>query len=561
MLALPLVVAGFFPVLQAQAASIRAAQLRCEYRVNPLGIDVTQPRLSWVLEAANPAARGLKQSAYRVLAAASEQALSAGTGDLWDSGKVDSDQSTQVVYDGKSVGSGIRAFWKVEVWDESGKSSGWSQPALWSMGLLKPEDWKGKWIGRDEAGLYKRPGSPFHSIEKAQWIWFSSGDPGSGAPAGDRYFRAPFTMPDGSRVDKAVCVMGADSEFEVFVNGVHAGKGSNVHSPEIIEVTSQVKSGRNVVAVRAARRGAGKPAGLIGAIRVDFAKGEPFVFGTSGKWKSAESAPSGWEKAGFDDSGWSAAKELGLLGMPPWGEVGFSEERALPARLLRKEFEAPRKPKRATAYVSGLGLFELYVNGSKIGDQVLSPGLTDYDKRVQYVTFDVTPQLATGRNAIGLMLGNGRYHAPRAGIPIGSRDFGDPKALLVLNIEYEDGSTAEVVTDDMWKLTTAGPIRGNNDYDGRRVRRPHGVEWVEPPWLRRFPLAGATTDLAACRQDGGANGRTLAGGRNHSAHRLQAAPSRRLHLRYGPEHGGLVPPEGVRPQGNSGDATPCRNAA
>src|SRR5216684_7101886 len=179
--ALPLVLAGFFPVLPAKAASIRAAQLRCEYRLNPLGIDVTQPRLSWVLEAANPAARGLKQSAYRVRVAASEQALSAGTGDLWDSGKVDSDQSTQIVYDGKPLGSGTRAFWKVEVWDESGYSSGWSQPALWSMGLLKPEDWKGKWIGLDQAGLYKRPGSPYHNIEKAQWIWFSSVDPTSDA--------------------------------------------------------------------------------------------------------------------------------------------------------------------------------------------------------------------------------------------------------------------------------------------------------------------------------------------------------------------------------------------
>jgi alpha-L-rhamnosidase len=466
LLAIPVALATLVPVLDAQASSIRVTELRCEYRVNPLGIDVTQPRLSWAIEAVNPAARGLRQSAYRILVAASEQALSAGTGDLWDSGKVDSDQSIQIVYDGKPLGSGSRAFWKVEVWDQTGEITGWSEPALWSMGLLRREDWKGKWIGLDSTGLYKRPGSPFHSLEKARWIWFPSGDPASGALAGDRFFRAAFTVPDAGRIRKAVCVMGADHQFELFVNGAHAGKGEEFHSPEIIEITSQVKSGRNVIAVRAANEEEGKPAGLIGAIRVDFVQGEPLFFRTGEKWKSAISAPADWEKADFDDAGWSAAKQLGALGMAPWGEAGFSEERALPARLLRKEFEATHKAKRATAYVSGLGLFELYVNGSKIGDHVLSPGLTDYDKRVQYVTFDVTNELVAGRNAIGLMLGNGRFHAPRGAAPDGTRDFGDPKALLQLDIEYDDGSTAETVTDDTWKLTTAGPIRGNNEYDG-----------------------------------------------------------------------------------------------
>ena len=212
--------------------------------------------------------------------------------------------------------------------------------------------------------------------------------------------------------------MAADQEFELFVNGVHAGKGNNVRLPEIIEVASLIKLGSNVIAVRAQNEGANKPAGLIGAIRVEFTKGPPLILSTGSQWKSAETAPSDWEKAGFNDSAWPAAKELGAFGMKPWGEVGFIEERALPARMLRKEFDVASKPKRAMAYVSGLGLFELYVNGNKIGNQVLSPGLTDYDKHVQYVTFDVTSQLNAGRNAIGLMLGNGRYHAPRAGSPL-----------------------------------------------------------------------------------------------------------------------------------------------
>ena len=167
----------------------------------------------------------------------------------------------------------------------------------------------------------------------------AAGDPASGAAAGDRFFRASFDIPQASRVVKAVCVMAADHEFELFINGVHAGKGDNVRLPEIIEVASLIKPGRNVIAVRAQNEGANKPAGLIGAIRVEFAKGPPLTFSTGSQWKSDETAASDWEKAGFNDSAWPAAKELGAFGMKPWGEVGFIEERALPARMLRKEFD------------------------------------------------------------------------------------------------------------------------------------------------------------------------------------------------------------------------------
>ncbi len=110
-----------------------------------------------------------------------------------------------------------------------------------------------------------------------------------------------------------------------------------------------------------------------------------------------------------------------------------------------KNSSSAKKVKRATAYVSGLGLFEFYLNGAKVSDHVLSPGLTEYNKRTLYVTFDVTRQLTAGRNAMGLLLGNGRYWAPRATVPTGMRSFGYPKAIVQLNLEYEDGSTSSVV--------------------------------------------------------------------------------------------------------------------
>ncbi len=124
-------------------------ELRCEYRTNPLGIEATRPRLSWTLTSSE---KGDRQTAFQVLVAASEAALAQQRGDLWDSGKVNSDETTAIVYSGKTLASHQRCYWKVQVWDKGGKVSGWSKPAMWSVGLLKTEDWRGaEWIGYDKA--------------------------------------------------------------------------------------------------------------------------------------------------------------------------------------------------------------------------------------------------------------------------------------------------------------------------------------------------------------------------------------------------------------------------
>ncbi len=125
-------------------AGLEGAQLRCEYRENPLGIEAREPRLSWQLNAHE---RGQKQTAYRVLVATSPESLKRGEGDLWDSGRVESDQSLHVRYAGRSLASRQAAFWKVQVWDKDGHPGAWSQVATWELGLPGDGDWaEASWI-------------------------------------------------------------------------------------------------------------------------------------------------------------------------------------------------------------------------------------------------------------------------------------------------------------------------------------------------------------------------------------------------------------------------------
>src|SRR5581483_11976058 len=133
-----LLLACALPCLHAQTAAVRPEHLRVEYRANPLGIDATKPRLSWQLAAVDPIARSLTQNAYRILAASTPDLLRAGKGDLWDTGRVQSAQSIQIEYSGRTLTSGMRIFWKVRAWDGHDRASQWSEPASWSMGLLDP---------------------------------------------------------------------------------------------------------------------------------------------------------------------------------------------------------------------------------------------------------------------------------------------------------------------------------------------------------------------------------------------------------------------------------------
>ena len=141
-------------------ADLTPAGLRCEYRCDPLGIDEMRPRLSWRLKGSGPAARNQRQTAYQLLVASSRQALDKNQGDLWDSGKVVTNQAVRIEYAGKPLRSRMECHWKVRAWDQDGKVSAWSAPALWIMGLLRPDDWTAKWILEDDAPPDREPIAP-----------------------------------------------------------------------------------------------------------------------------------------------------------------------------------------------------------------------------------------------------------------------------------------------------------------------------------------------------------------------------------------------------------------
>jgi alpha-L-rhamnosidase len=304
------------------AARICPIHLKCEHRLDPLGIDERAPRFSWAFESEG---RSQVQSAYHILVADSEENLDAEENLLWDSGRVESNRSVGIEYEGEALQSGSRCIWKVRVWDGADNPSPYSGPAVFEMGMLERWDWGDAWISLGEG--------PPQDVEP---------------PSGDEY----------------------------------------------------------------------------------------------------------------DDV------SLGLS----------------PSSYLRKEFRPEKPVRRGRLYATARGIYEMYVNGERVGEYVLAPGWTDYRKRIQYQTYDVTGLLAEGQNTLGAILGDGWYAGfvgfdpKHRGAHYGSRAH----LLAQLNVEYEDGTTYTVVSDGSWKSST-GPILYSDllvgeSYDARKEM----AGWNEP---------------------------------------------------------------------------------
>ena len=185
-----------------------------------------------------------------------------------------------------------------------------------------------------------------------------------------------------------------------------------------------------------------------------------------------------WNVGLLTESDWNG-RWIGLERAMPWDEE--TEHSHLSARYLRQQFNIDKEVRRATLYISGLGLYEAYINGHRIGNQVLSPAPTDYRKTVLYNAFDVTEMLDK-ENAIGVVLGNGRYYTMQQNKkPYKITNFGYPTLRLNLIVEYADGTRKTISSDEKWKVTPDGAIRSNNEYDGETydARKELG-DWTKP---------------------------------------------------------------------------------
>ncbi len=306
----------------ALASSVSLSDTRCEYRLNPLGVDSLQPRLSWVI---NANARDSRQTAYQVLVAGSAELLKQNQGDLWDSGQVKSDQSIQIVYDGKVPAAGQTCFWKVRVWDQAGKVSNWSEPARWTMGLLNAADWRAKWIG------FSTPTNSVITLPKHDSYPLQ-------APP---FFRKAFTVD--KPVKRATAFAAALGAYELHLNGHPVD--TDVLSPGWTDfsqrvhyfgydVTAQLQRGENVLgavlgdgwyasylAFTGRRHYYGGDCRLLVQLQIEYQDGTRAIIGSDDSWEAsagpvreadllmgcvydARAEMPGWDKSGFDDRRW-----------------------------------------------------------------------------------------------------------------------------------------------------------------------------------------------------------------------------------------------------------------
>jgi alpha-L-rhamnosidase len=217
---------------------------------------------------------------------------------------------------------------------------------------------------------------------------------------------------------------------------------------------------------------------------------------------------SAWfETAFINNTPWTAKWISDRVKQPERDEDHYKED-AMP--LFRKEFEASKKVKAARLYVSGVGYYEAYINGKRVGENVLDPGWTTYAKQVQYTSYDITDHLASDKNVAGIMLGNGWWN-PLPFKLFGRWDLRDyqqtgrPCVKAEIILTYSDGSTERIITDDSW-FTTEGPVVRNNVYLGEHYdARREVAGWnkkgvILKSWKKSVMVDGPSGTLIAQAQ-------------------------------------------------------------
>ncbi|HSX56701.1 MAG TPA: alpha-L-rhamnosidase N-terminal domain-containing protein, partial [Sphingomonas sp.] len=444
---------------------MRVTDLRAEYTTDLLGTQVAHPRLSWRIEDAEA------QSSYRIRAAVSEAALSAGDL-LWDSGAVASDATFDIAYGGPALKAMQRVWWTVEA------DGVVSDPAWFEAGLFSPEDWRGDWIEAEDE---------FAAADRAagvSWVWGEVS-----LDARPHAFRIDFDAP-ADLVRAEMLVAGKDHLRGVWVNGAKSPLDWHfdwdTYLPfwgTLAPYEGEVRPGRNSVCalVEADTQGffpvdGGAFAALIRLHRADGSIERI----TGSAFRVMPDAPQGWTEPGFDAGGWAA-----VVPSTSWaqGDPRPSE----PAMLLRTGFDVLKPVASARLYATALGTYDARINGQKVSEAILAPEITVAKNHILYQTHDVTDLIAQGENALGAVVGDGFYASP-FGWRIERYGFGPaPRRFrAMLRIDYADGTQDWVVTGPDWKIATS-PILKSEIYDGETF----DARRIVPGWaLPGFDASG-----------------------------------------------------------------------
>jgi len=449
----------------------KPTSLLCDSLQNPLGIESKRPLLSWKLQDQRPGAR---QTAYRITVASTAKRAASMHPDIWDSGPVASNRSVGIPYSGPDLAREKRYFWRVQVWDQDGRSSPPSEIHHWEMGLMGTQHWRGKWIGSETPELRR--------VREADAAWISHPLIAGFQQAGDTHhaFRLGFELP-GTPRRGALYVTGQDAAA-AWVNGRSVLEAQPLplwrQSPwktyTRVDVSPELRAGKNLLAIQVtvyAKPQSNPPLNasqtpMNATLFVELEDGSFKVFRTGDVgWRAVLNTPGNWFAPGYEDSGWGLPVPIasgvdGSLGKPwPTG----------PVQNLRRAFMVHKPVRSARLYATALGAYRCSLNGRIIGDQVLAPGWMDFRQRVPYQVYDVTSMIRTGANALGASLAPGWYSTPLEWFRQGNNYGHTPPALKAqLRLEHTDGSVDWIMTDESWKAVES-PIRSAEIYDGETL--------------------------------------------------------------------------------------------
>lgn len=505
--------------------------LQTDYTTNPIGSDASTPTFSWQMQSD---ARGQLQSAYQIMVSSSAEKLAAGDYDMWDSGKVESGIAVGIPYEGKPLEATTRYFWQVKVWDQDGNVAISTEEAYFETGLMDSGWDNAKWIMVNDGSDEEADNPTTYTIDFDFIIDNDNAGICFGATDTNNFYLLQINAHNSISGELSETTGCADESAGLTYNHVYlrphiqknGGWTMTPNTENTIDLTPALASvygddastaygilGQEIHAQIAVENG---------AVSLYFGEGDSKTLAAT--LDLGETVPVGNlmfrhctdenakeitrydnfvikdenDEVIFADDFSDATNPNFTGGTVVDGMLKIGSETETPeiriiqkdpadgtsAPMFRKDFNTNSDIASAKLYASAAGIYEVYLNGSKVSGDYFNPGWTDYMKNVMYQTFDVTDMvIENGANAIGAMLGEGWYSGNIA--HVGGDRYGTDLAFIAkLVVTYENGDTDVIVTDDTWTVNTNGPITDNNFLDGEKYDARKEIEgWDSPNFV------------------------------------------------------------------------------